>query len=382
MSFRSGSVTMTIANKPKSRGMKNGMSDTNRIRVGVIGAGNIGNVHIQEFSKLSDECEVTAVTDVYLPLAEARAKEHGIGYVAPSAEALIASDNVDAVVIGVPNQFHAPLAIRALEAGKHVLLEKPMAIDAEAARSIMRAAAASDRTLMLSHQMRWESVPMQIKEQALRGELGRIYTAKTGWYRRKGIPGWGTWFTRMSESGGGPLIDIGVHMLDLALYLMGNPKPVSVYGSTYAEFGPKKKGIGTWGKPNWDGIYDVEDLATAMIKMEDGSSLTLEVSWAVHMDTDSTPFIHLMGSEGGASYRGAHGKLLTEKFDRPLETELRTPEGDEGARRRMSRHFLECVREGKEPISSAMTGFANSLILDAIYESSRTGNEVKLNWNY
>ncbi|WP_309122739.1 Gfo/Idh/MocA family oxidoreductase [Paenibacillus sp.] len=358
------------------------MNGTNKLRLGVIGAGNIGNVHLKEFSKLSDACEVTAVTDADLPLAEARAKEYGVGTVAASAEALIASEDVDAVVIGVPNRYHAPLAVQALEAGKHVLLEKPMAIDAEAARTIMRAAAASDRTLMIAHQMRWESVPMQIKEQALRGELGRIYTAKTGWYRRKGIPGWGTWFTRMNESGGGPLIDIGVHMLDLALYFMGNPKPVSVYGSTYAEFGPKKKGIGTWGKPNWDGVYDVEDLATAMIKMEDGSSLTLEVSWAVHMDTDSAPFIHLMGSEGGASYRGAHGKLLTEKFDRPLETELRTPEGDEGARQRLSRHFLECVREGKEPISSAMTGFANSLILDAIYESSRTGDEVKLNWNY
>ncbi|HZG57539.1 Gfo/Idh/MocA family oxidoreductase [Paenibacillus sp.] len=357
-------------------------SGSNKIRLGIIGAGNIGNVHMQEFSKLGDLCEITAVTDAYLPLAEARAKEHGIAAVAASPEELIARTDVDAVVVCVPNQFHAPIAVQALEAGKHVLLEKPMAINAEAARQIMRAARDSDKTLMMSHQMRWESVPMQIKAQADRGELGRIYTAKTGWYRRKGIPGWGTWFTRMDQSGGGPLIDIGVHMLDLALYLMGNPKPVSVYGATYAEFGPKKKGIGTWGKPDWNGVYDVEDLATAMIKMEDGSSLTLEVSWAVHMDTDSTPFLHLMGSEGGASYRGSRGKLLTEKFDRPLETELSVPENDEGARQRLSRHFLECVREGKEPITSALSGFTNSLILEAIYESSRTGNEVKLDWNY
>ena len=357
-------------------------SGSNKIRLGIIGAGNIGNVHMQEFSKLGDLCEITAVTDAYLPLAEARTKEHGIAAVAASPEELIARTDVDAVVVCVPNQFHAPIAVQALEAGKHVLLEKPMAINAEAARQIMRAARDSDKTLMMSHQMRWESVPMQIKAQADRGELGRIYTAKTGWYRRKGIPGWGTWFTRMDQSGGGPLIDIGVHMLDLALYLMGNPKPVSVYGATYAEFGPKKKGIGTWGKPDWNGVYDVEDLATAMIKMEDGSSLTLEVSWAVHMDTDSTPFLHLMGSEGGASYRGSRGKLLTEKFDRPLETELSVPENDEGARQRLSRHFLECVREGKEPITSALSGFTNSLILEAIYESSRTGNEVKLDWNY
>ncbi len=191
-----------------------------------------------------------------------------------------------------------------------------MGINANAAKQILKASRASDKVVMIGHQMRWESIPMQIKEQVERGELGRIYTAKAGWIRRKGIPGWGTWFTQMDQSGGGPLIDIGVHMLDLALYLMGNPKPVSVYGATYAEFGPRRKGIGTWGKPNWNGTYDVEDLATALIQMEDGSTLTLEVSWAVHMDTDNTPFVHLMGTEGGASYRGANGKLLTEKFDR------------------------------------------------------------------
>jgi predicted dehydrogenase len=357
------------------------MTAMEKIKIGIIGAGNIGTVHMKEFSSLTDQCEITTVTDAYFPLAEARAKEYGIPKVAGSPEELLLSPDVDAVVIGVPNQFHESLAVQALAAKKHVLLEKPMGINAEAARNIIRASRESDRTLMVSHQMRWESIPMQIKEQVNRGELGRIYTAKTGWYRRKGIPGWGTWFTRMDQSGGGPLIDIGVHMLDLALYLMGNPKPVSVYGSTYAEFGPKKKGIGTWGKPDWNGIYDVEDLATAMIKMEDGSSLTLEVSWAVHMDTDSTPFIHLMGSEGGASYRGSHGKLLTERFDRAMETELRTPENDDGPRGRLSRHFLECVREGKEPITSALSGFTNNLVLDAIYESSRTGNEVKLNWN-
>ncbi|NBD22927.1 Gfo/Idh/MocA family protein [Paenibacillus glycinis] len=351
------------------------------IRIGIIGAGNIGSVHASQFSQLRDVCEITAITDLYLPLAEQRAVEYGIPAVLESPEALIQSPNVDAVVIGVPNQYHAELAVRAIEAGKHVLLEKPMGINAAAAKEILRASQATDKVVMIGHQMRWESVPMQIKEQVDRGELGRIYTAKTGWYRRKGIPGWGTWFTRMDQSGGGPLIDIGVHMLDLALYLMGNPKPVSVYGATYAEFGPKRKGIGTWGKPNWNGIYDVEDLATALIKMEDGSSLTLEVSWAVHMDTDNTPFVHLMGTEGGASYRGATGKLLTEKFDKPLETPLSRPENDEHERLRLSRHFLDCIITGKQPITSALTGFTNNLVLDAIYESSRTGHEVKLDWN-
>lgn len=356
------------------------MSEQNKIKIGIIGGGNIGGVHAKEFTELGNECEVIAITDVNIAAANDKAKQYGIPYVAESAEALIQRDDIDAVVIGVPNQYHADLVLLALEAGKHVLIEKPMAIHAEAARQIVKASQKSDRIVMVSHQMRWESIPMQIKGQIDRGELGKIYTAKTGWFRRKGIPGWGTWFTQMNQSGGGPLIDIGVHMLDLALYLMGNPKPVSVYGATYAEFGPVRKGIGTWGTPNWNGTYDVEDLATALIKMEDGSTLSLEVSWAVHMDTDNTPFIHLMGSEGGASYRGANGKLLTEKFDTPIETNLIKPDNDEGERARMSRHFLACIREGKQPITSAWSGFTNNLVLDAIYESSRTGNEVKLNW--
>lgn len=221
---------------------------------------------------------------------------------------------------------------------------------------------------------------MAVKEKVEQGELGNIYHAKTGWFRRKGIPGWGSWFTQKQMSGGGPLIDIGVHMLDLALYLMGNPKPVSVTGSTYAEFGPKKRGIGNWGTPNWDGVFDVEDIASAFIKMEDGSSLTLDVSWAVHMDTDSMPFIHLMGSEGGASIRGNKVKILKEIDNEAKDFELVVDTDDKAARVRLSQHFIDCIREGKKPISDVMSGYTNNLILEAIYESSRTGREVILNW--
>lgn len=356
------------------------MSPQNKIRLGILGAGNIANVHLMQFSKLSDDCELAAISDVYKPLAEQRAKDFNIPKVCDDAEEILHDDEIDAVIIAVPNRFHAPYAIQAMEAGKHVLLEKPMGMDAESAKEIVRAQQKTGKILMVPHQMRWDYVPLVVKEQIEKGELGRIYNAKAGLFRRKGIPGWGTWFTRKEQSGGGPLIDIGVHMLDLALHLMGNPKPVSVYGSTYAEFGPRKKGIGSWGTPNWEGYFDVEDLAVALIKMEDGSTLSLEVSWAVHMDTDNLPFIHLMGTEGGASLKGNRGKWLTEKFNQPLETEIVPPQNDEGSRIRLSRHFLECIREGKEPWTSAMTGLTNNLVLDAIYESSKTGNEVKIDW--
>lgn len=349
------------------------------LQLGVIGTGNIGREHIKGFGEL-DDVQVAAVTDVYLPGAQKAAEDFGIAKVHTSAEELLADDRLDAVVIGVPNKYHAELAVKAMEQGKHVLLEKPMALSLDDARAIVRAQQGTGKILMIAHQMRWQWNALQAKAQGDKGAFGKIYHAKTGWLRRKGIPGWGTWFTRMSESGGGPLIDIGVHMLDLTLHLMGDVKPVSVYGSTYAEFGPKRKGIGNWGTPNWDGYYDVEDLASAHIKMEDGSSLTLDVSWAVNNDTDNLPFVHILGADGGASLRGDQIRLLTEQFDQPVELDLTKPNNDEGPRIRMSRHFAECVRENKQPLTHAMTGFTNNLILDAIYRSSETGKEIILDW--
>lgn len=351
------------------------------IRIGVIGAGNIARAHLTSLSKLK-EFQVVAIADNFLPAAEEKAQQFNIPHVYNDSAALLSNSDVDAVVICVPNKLHAPVAIQALQANKHVLVEKPMGINAQAAKEIVLARKQTDKILLVTHQRRWELMNQSVKQQVEKGALGQIYHAKTGWLRRKGIPGWGTWFTQMSESGGGPLIDIGVHMLDLTLYLMGNPKPVSVFGATYAEFGPKKRGIGTWGKPNWDGYYDVEDLATALIRMEDGSTLTLDVSWAVHSDTDAKPYIHLMGTEGGASVRGGNGKLLTEQFDQAIEVDIPVKEiEDESSQMRMYRHFAECVREGKEPISNAITGYTNNLILEAIYESSRTGQIITLDWS-
>ncbi|KKC49213.1 oxidoreductase [Paenibacillus sp. D9] len=350
------------------------------LRIGIIGAGGIGNVHMDIFKQIP-EVKIEAVTDVFLPLAEKRAEEHGIPTVHQSPQELLENPDLDAVVICVPNQFHASLAIEALKQGKHVLLEKPMAISLEDARAILDAKHASGKVLMVAHQMRFGGLSRAIKGYIDEGKLGRVYNAKTGWWRKKGIPGWGSWFTRKDMAGGGPLIDIGVHMLDLSLYLMGNPRPVSVYGTTYAEFGPRREGIGNWGTPNWDGYYDVEDLATAMIKMDNGATLTLEVSWAAHSaGLGEDPFIHLMGTEGGAYYAGSSGLYVTHSEEGVVQEDIAPLSGDDD-RILLSRHFLDCIRTGREPISSAMTGYTNNRILDAIYESSRTGSEVKLAWN-
>lgn len=350
------------------------------IRTGIIGAGAIGNVHLGTLARV-EGIEAAAVTDAYLPLAQQRAEEHGIATVHESPEALLADESIDAVIVCVPNRFHADLAVQALERGKHVLLEKPMAIHSKEARRIVDAAGKSGKVLMMSHQMRWKGISRAVKAMIDNGEVGQIYNAKTGWLRKKGIPGWGSWFTRMDESGGGPLIDIGVHMLDLTLYLMGSPKPVSVFGSTYAEFGPKREGIGNWGTPNWDGYYDVEDLASALIKLDNGATLSLEVSWAAHAaGLPEDPFVHLMGTRGGAAIVGEKGTYVTHRSNEVVQEDIAPLEGDED-RVLMIRHFTECIREGKTPITSGLSGYTINRILDAIYESSRTGSEVKLSWD-
>jgi len=351
-----------------------------KIRLGIIGAGMIGNIHIQAFGALTEEVEVAAVADVFVPLAEQRAAEHRIAVVHATPQALLEDKTIEAVVIGVPNKYHAELVIEALKQGKHVLIEKPMAINELEAKAIVEAAEHSGKIVMVSHQMRWTPMARAIKAQIDSGAVGKIYYAKTGLFRKKGIPGWGTWFTRMEEAGGGPLIDVGVHMLDLTLYLMGNPKPVSVFGSTYAEFGPKREGIGAWGKPNWDGYYDVEDLATALIKLDNGATLSLEVSWAAHAAgiTDD-PFVHLMGNEGGLSITGKTGKKVLHENDAVVVTDVEPLDGEE-ERMLLSRHFLSCIREGKQPNTSVMSGYTTNRILSAIYESSRTGEVVTINW--
>lgn len=157
------------------------------IRLGVIGAGAIGSIHMQTFNKV-EGIDVVAVTDAYLPLAEQRAAEYGIETVHPSPQSLLEDSSIDAVVIGVPNQFHAELAIEALKQGKHVLLEKPMAIDSEAARLIVEEAEKSGKILMMSHQMRWTGLSRALKQRIDNGDVGHIYNAKAGWFRKRAFP--------------------------------------------------------------------------------------------------------------------------------------------------------------------------------------------------
>jgi predicted dehydrogenase len=351
----------------------------NPIRIGVVGAGGNSRGHLQALRAL-DAYETLAIADVALLAAQQRAAEFALPHAYNNADEVLNDPQIDAVLLSVPNRFHAPFAVRALQAGKHVIVEKPLATDLASARLVVEAQRASGKLLMVAQQRRWESIYMQVKEQVDKGELGRIYYAKAGLMRRKGIPGWGTWFTRKSESGGGALLDIGVHVLDLALHLIGNPRPVSVYGATYAELGPRGKGIGGSKPPDPNGYCDVEELAVAMIRLDNGSTLSLETSWAAPIDTDNRLYFQLLGTEGGASLVNGGGKWIAERSDEAIEEDIAVPSADphDTPRIRMYRHFAECVRTGAQPDTNIYTGYRNQLILEAIYESSRTRREVVL----
>jgi predicted dehydrogenase len=346
-----------------------------KVRLAVLGAGFIGKVHLDKFGKLSD-VSLAGVYDPITDLARQAAAKAGVEKVYESADAVFESKDIDAVVLAVPNKLHAVMAVKALEMGKHVLLEKPMAIDVTQAADIVKAARRSGLTLMIAHQMRWNWSTRQVQERVQKGELGKIYFAKAVYLRRNGIPGWGSWFTRMNESGGGPLIDIGVHVLDLVLGLMGSPKPVSVVGSTFAEFGPRKLGLGTWGTPDPSGYFDVEDLASAFIKLDGGASVTLDVSWAANMEARNE--VQILGTDGGAAVRDNGGAYFGQSFGSTFDIPIPPQPQDYDARVELSRHFIECVKNEKKPICNEETGFAVNSVIDAIYRSSKSGKAVDI----
>lgn len=352
-----------------------------KVRFGVLGCGFIGKVHMANITSAGPDAELVAVYDPFEKLAIEAKEKFNAKYIFDDPDKLFKCKEVDAVVIASPNKTHADLAVKAFKAGKHVIVEKPLALSGADARKIVQAAEKAGTVSMVPHQMRWTPAASQVKKLVGDGELGKVYYAKAQWLRQCGIPGWGSWFTRFTESGGGPLIDIGVHMLDLTMYLAGSgAKPVSVFGSTFAEFGPRRQGLGTWGTPDWNGFYDVEDLATALIKLDNGSTISLEVSWAANLnDVDATPAITLFGSEGGVKFNAGSAEAVTltgMKFGKSFTFESKL--SGKPARDLMHRHFIDCVKTGTPTVAPVYSGMLNNLILDAIYASAKSGKSVDI----
>lgn len=344
--------------------------------IGMIGAGGISEAHLEAI-KEEPRAQVVAIADVAREVAANRAARHSIPQVYQDFRELLAEPDIDAVVVCVPNYLHAETAMLALAAGKHTLCEKPMAMNVQQAEEMIQAAKKADKILMVGQNNRFRSDAMYLKSLVDEGKLGQVYHAKTGWVRRNGIPGWGSWFTQKELAGGGPLIDIGVHMLDLTLWLLGHPKPVSVLGQTYAQFGPHKKGLSEWGRRDEGGHFDVEDMAVAMITFENGLTLTLDASWASHIDKENV-FLHLYGREGGTSLNLMEDRLTLYQDWRgtPATTEI-VPRRD-NERVRLFQNFMDSIAKGATPLCTPEQALYINRLIEAIYASAKTGEAVRL----
>ncbi len=344
-----------------------------KIRIGIIGAGNIAqNAHIPSYLKQED-CELVAVCDLKPDRAREVAEKHQIKHVAQDIKELVSLEDVDAVSICTWNNAHMQAAVEAAKAGKHILCEKPMAMTVQEAQTMEETARKNNVTLMLGFVNRFRPDSKLIKEMADSGKFGEIYYSKAGWLRRRGTPL--GWFTDLSKSGGGPVIDIGVHVIDLTWYFMGKPKPLSVSATVHNKIGDyQTKGVGRWTAFDTDNLaFETEDSATGIIRFENGASMNFEVSWAIN-GKDTGIYSQIFGNKAGASLNPL--AIYGEEENYLMDS---TPTiGSEDAFVNQIRHFLDCIKEGKQPISTAEDGVWIQKILNGIYASAEAGKELTL----
>jgi len=344
-----------------------------KLRVGVIGVG-MGKGHVRGFNS-HPQAEVVALADLNEERLKKVNEELQVPSIYTSTDEMLAKEKLDVVGIATPNKFHKPLTIAALEAGAHVLCEKPMAMNALEAQEMIDAAEKAGKRLMIDFSYRFIDRAQCMKNQVDAGILGDIYFGQTLWHRRRGIPGFGGWFGQKALSGGGPLIDLGVHRLDLALWLMGYPKPVWVMGSAYNH-------IATRLAKEQGKEYDCEDLAAGMIKFDNGATLEVEASWAANIQERERMETRLMGTEGGVifrnlneGYRDWEMKFFVEREGQQFD--LVPHEPIRGGMSAMY-HFADAIVNDTPHIATGEEGKIVMQILDAIYLSAEKGEPVKV----
>jgi len=354
------------------------MQYPSEIRFGFIGAGQI-SYWAADAVKSHPNARLVAAKDLNEERVRALAGKHGIEFVYTKAAEMLANPAVDAVYIATPNKFHAALAIQALEAGKHVMLEKPFAMNAGEAEKVIAAAKAADRVFTVGMNQRFTGDSQKIKHLVDTGVLGEIYHAKAYWFRRSGIPKFGTWFVSKELAGGGALCDIGVHMLDLCLYTIGNFAPVSVVGAAYTKFGNRGLGEGGWGMSERSNItMDVDDFSSAFIRFANGATVTLDVSWACHRPDSNRDNVEVFGTEAGATLRPARlfragtGSPSAYEIIDQIDVPLKMPHQDR------LHNFINHLLGKEELCVTPEQALVVQRILDGIGESNRTGREVRL----
>jgi len=354
------------------------------LRAGIIGCGGIANGKHMPSIKATEMAEMVAFCDIVKEKAELAAKEYG------SADAkvytdytkLLAAGNLDMVYVLTPNKSHSFITIAALEAGNHVMCEKPMAKTSKEARAMVETAKKTGKLLTIGYQNRYAATSQYIKKSAERGDFGDIYFAKGHALRRRAVPTWGV-FLNEEEQGGGPLIDIGTHALDMTLWFMDNYKPKSVMGSVYKKL--NHNGVSGNAFGDWDpDEFKVEDSAFGFIKMENGATIVLESSWAINMLDAHEARSTICGTKAGADMSNGvringddFGKLYEknpvlgagsvpfydgEKIDAPTMEQLT---------------FMNAINDGTPLTVLPEQACVVTEILEAIYKSAATGKLVE-----
>ena len=269
------------------------------LKVGVIGVGGIARTHMPGW-QASQHAEVVAGSDVSEGALASWGAEHGVGKLCADPAALFADPDIDIIDVCTPNMYHAPLSIAALEAGKNVICEKPLAPTPGDIERMIEARDRSGKLLMTAQHFRFEGKSRALKAEIDAGALGDIYHARSWMLRRAGAPT-GPGFILKEHSGGGPCIDIGVHILDLTLWMMGNPEPVAVTGVARNELG-RRGGFSSWARQTMPAECDVEEFAAAFVRFDNGAILIIEVSWLLHHDIEGEDMQMWLYGTGGGSH--------------------------------------------------------------------------------
>ncbi len=357
------------------------------IKIGIIGAGGMLRYHAAGFR--SAGAEIVAVADVNLAAAQKVAAREGIARAfGDVGQMLRETPEIDAVSVIVPNKFHAPVALQAMAAGKHVFCEKPPAMSAKEAGEMAALARKKKRTLMFNFNNRARPESFAMMEYVRQGQVGRINSAQAKWIRRTGIPGLGGWFTTKALSGGGPLIDL-VHMLDLALYFMGYPEPEWVMAQTFNDFITDKNFKGPWGIPDVaKGVTDVESACHGMVKCKTGQIISLQISWAEMVKREEVS-VAFQGTKAGGLVQRLFGidgidstatdvcELYVQENGHSVNRAILVPPDETMGRTRSAANFVKTLEGSEAPLNTPDQAVALMRIIDAAYASAVTGQPVK-----
>ena len=360
------------------------------VKCGVIGCGWIGKMkHISYLAKAQD-VQITAICDIDEAVIEQTIKEYHLDGVKVYKDYrdLCADPEVEAVHVCTPNSLHYEMTMCAIANGKHVFCEKPLATKTEDAVQMAEAAEKAGVWLALGHQRRFISSVQYIRSMVERGEFGDVYYAKAMDARRRAVPTWGVYMNK-EANGGGILFDGAPHALDMAMYMMNNFRPVSVYGKAQS-----RMNFGTIGNPwgNWDpAACDVEDTGYAMVTMENGATIYVEAMWAVNM-LGNTNTALICGTKAGADLFGPDGvaRINTVINDRMVTFSPEYPDlpfaepfiNEQDSSDAQMADWIEAVRDNRAPFVQGRDGIPVVQIIEAIYESSRTGEPVKIDKHY